>query len=308
MREIAEKTAADYLRDLRFVISAPFLLKKKPEPDLAGHPETAALLSALEEDAAPLLIWFADGPPRRLGHYFERLVVFWLRNLPSVEIIAANLPLYEEKRTIGEIDLLFRFENVLYHIELAIKFYLNTGNPTHAAAYVGPMVKDTLKRKLGRLYGHQLPLGQRLAKTPYREELGIAEVPHPFAFVKGMLFQPLAQGFADDLPPGISPECSQGIWCCIRELNEATPLDFTHYRILSRLGWISSPFQPEELTHGGLPQFSQEMAAHIDEIPTPHLAALYQGEREVLRLFVTPDNWLLSAREAHPDEALSDEG
>lgn len=96
----------------------------------------------------------------RLGKYVERFVAHQLAENTSVKVIAENLQIQEDKRTLGEIDFLIEQNGQTVHIETIYKFYLY--DPQFATneleCWIGPNKKDSLIEKLTKLRKKQLPL------------------------------------------------------------------------------------------------------------------------------------------------------
>ena len=284
------------LRDLEWVIASPFLLKDRPDPDLGQHPETNALLTRLRADPAPLLAHLAATPRLNLGRYFEQLVIFWLDNLPSVTLVGSNIPIFREKRSLGEIDLAFLFEGRARHWELAIKFYLNIGSPVDEADFVGPMQKDTLKRKLDRLYGHQLLLPAQAETAAVLTSLGLQDVTsHPW--IKGCLFYPYSTGATPAvLPERISEGGLKRPWLGRNKLAEVSLPAFVHFLILEKKRWLTPYFYPEETLTGEVPALLAAIDQAFARRRMPHLVHLMRDEgadslTSQGTFFITPEGW-----------------
>ena len=158
------------LRDLTWAINSQSLLTESP----------LARLDPSEVDPEHLRRFLEDDPSRRVGRYFERLVLYWLTHVRKVEVIASSLQIRDGNRTIGEIDLLFRDEQGrVTHWEIAVKFYLYLSSGTFIGShYIGPNAGDTFERKMERLFDHQLP----------RSITHFPEVEVRQALVKGRMF------------------------------------------------------------------------------------------------------------------------
>ena len=139
---------------LRWLVEAPPLLPCPSPCRDAGEllRREYQLDPGLPERAALRLQ--AHRPARRLGLLFEQWVGALVDASANLERVASNLPLRHQGRTLGELDLLVRDhrEGQLWHWELALKFYLGTGQ-----AWFGPNSHDTLDRKPRHLYEQQLP-------------------------------------------------------------------------------------------------------------------------------------------------------
>lgn len=106
----------------------------------------------------------------RLGIYFEQLLSFYFEYFPRFTLLAKNLQVNGQQRTLGEFDFIIhdKRDNKVKHIEAAVKFYLGHDNyrgkiNNNISRYnwhdwVGPNQKDTLAIKMRHLQEHQLPL------------------------------------------------------------------------------------------------------------------------------------------------------
>lgn len=94
-----------------------------------------------------------------VGKYAEQLLAAFFNQSEKFHLLANNLQLIAQKRTIGEVDfLLENCETKVYiHLEFAIKFYLKTTEDGEIK-YLGPKAKDSLKGKLKKLHEQQLQL------------------------------------------------------------------------------------------------------------------------------------------------------
>jgi len=99
---------------------------------------------------------------KRLGKLAENLFSVWLKNSKRYKIIFENLQIIENKKTLGELDvMLFDVINKEYiHLELITKFYLLNPEfkPNDIKAWVGPNRNDSLYDKVTKLKEKQLPL------------------------------------------------------------------------------------------------------------------------------------------------------
>ena len=145
-------------------------------------------LARLDHDPAPLLLHLEQRRGKRLGLYFESLWHFLLGEDPQTEVLATNLPVHENGRTVGEFDCLYycaRREQSI-HLELAVKYYL--GNPADGT-WLGPGCNDHLDRKLDHLLQQQIRLSRHSASQDLLAKLGATE-PALEIGLKGYLFSP----------------------------------------------------------------------------------------------------------------------
>jgi hypothetical protein len=95
-----------------------------------------------------------NGNPR-LGFLYQELCKRLFDDHPHYQMIAEEVQLQQDKRTIGAIDFLLKNteENRVEHWEVAIKFYL-----LKQGRWYGPNAKDRLDIKLSRMLEHQLTM------------------------------------------------------------------------------------------------------------------------------------------------------
>lgn len=274
--------AIQCVRDLTWAINSPSLIVDGPMVDPVDPRQV---------DAQHLAAYLDDFSGHRVGRYFERLVLYWLQHLRGVEIVAQSLQIRDGKRTIGEIDLLFRDEQGrLTHWEIAVKFYLHV---LHAHAlgshYIGPNVRDTFERKMERLFVDQLP----------RSERDFPDVEVRQAFVKGRMFYPPHEAVLDTTPKYLSPGHLRCEWIRAAEVAALHDGGDMAYRILKKPDWLSEQTAPR---HDSDLLSGEELAEHLKEHFAAHdrcvLVAQLEANSssdamldETQRMFVVPDHW-----------------
>jgi hypothetical protein len=239
-------------------------------------------LKQLEREPHALEEFMAAYLNRRLGHYFERLILFYLLHSPEprLTVLEHNYPIYQsikgQKVTLGELDFLLEQDERVLHLETAVKFYLGVtdANGTH---WIGPGLADRLDRKLAHLRDHQLPLSHAL---------DFARPIDPVFWVKGVLFHPCSEELP--LPPGIATHSTASHWLT---RSQAPEYINNEWIVLTKSRWL-----------GGADELTGEIR-NRKEILDLHAAPLTQvlmlqhkfSER---RLMVVPDDWPDRAREA----------
>lgn len=118
----------------------------------------------------------------------------YLKQSINFELLAANLQIHGEKKTLGELDYIVRnlqTDEVL-HIELACKFYLYDENAGEVAEqkWIGPNRKDSLYEKLEKLKHKQFPLLQTSETSKVLTSLGIPKPTSQELCLKALLFLP----------------------------------------------------------------------------------------------------------------------
>ncbi len=289
--------------DLKWIISSPFLTLQKPLPDFRDHPDTARILQRLADNPTLMTPHLAQMKRHNLGTYFETLVFYWLGELDDVQIITQNLQIRSQKKTFGELDLIFTYEDQIYHWELSIKFYANLGDPECERDWVGPLKKDNLGKKLDRMMDHQIPLlRSKEAQAVLAEwHLNTDEITSS-PFVKGILFHKNAQDCKDHKIPGrVAPNCLQSRWFHLHSIDEELLQKATHYSIIPKLQWMSGcnavTWQPFTKFN-----FQKDIQDRFDQTQRPLLVSFGQKDptthlvHELSLNFIMPDNWLRAPR------------
>ena len=218
-------TDAALRAELRWCLLGPVLLSTDL-PLLPLLPELSAWLESA--DLTP-----QHHAPSRLGRRFESHWAWALGGLPGWQLLAHEQQLRHGGRTLGAPDLLARHGEAIWHIELAVKFYLcqRGASGESLSDWVGPAGVDRLDRKLDRMRTHQLPLLERPEARDAMRALGLPLPTHRGAVLRGVLFSHWLQ----DHPR------AAGRWCGLSALPEA----LSCARLLHRREWLgASPAGP----------------------------------------------------------------
>ena len=152
---------------------------------------------------------------QKLGHLYEDALTSLIDASPTLERLARNLQIQEDKHhTLGELDFLLRETSTqkIIHLELAVKFYLAYQREDKSWIYPGPNARDNWHKKLQRLRTHQF----QLSRHPITNNLltgiyGIEQPPQVQHFVLGRLFQHIAATKAP-LPTLCTPSTTWNTW------------------------------------------------------------------------------------------------
>ncbi|MDD9892707.1 MAG: DUF1853 family protein [Gammaproteobacteria bacterium] len=279
----APSTAVDLtariVRDIEWVVgSQPLLLPPGDERFPSAEWFTQQLaelepqLQALKADPAACETLESSITPLRLGGYFEQLILWWLDNSENYEVLAHNLQVNSQGRTLGAFDLIVKnhLENTTEHWELACKFYLQDGDSSKIESWFGPARKDKLVEKYQHLLNHQIALSQHPDGFKKLAEQGW-EVDRHRIIVKGRLFGDFAR-----LPDEVNPDCLKG-WLSTANQYQSRendlPLQRQHWMSPIIAGDIAAPNADTAHRHGCL------------------CLVQIEGEREISRGFVVPDDW-----------------
>ncbi|WP_299096683.1 DUF1853 family protein [uncultured Winogradskyella sp.] len=176
----------------------------------------------------------------RLGKWIEVFTLFQLQQMDTVEILAENLQIKNNKQTIGEIDLLLLQNELPIHLEIAYKFYLYDDLQTYLNPldyWIGPNRNDSLSLKLKKLKDKQLPLLHKPETKTVLKTLGYES--HQFEqFVnfKAQLFLPYHnQNIAFDT---LNKACIKGFYI---HFNEIELFRSYQFYIPNKLDWLVEP-------------------------------------------------------------------
>ena len=230
--------------------------------------------------------------PRRLGHYAEYLIAYWLEHMQGLPT-HRNQQINVEGRSIGEFDLLFTQDQQAYWWEIAVKFYCYTDQRNGMSAWVGPNSKDNLQRKYEHLFDKQLQLNQNPDAQHFLESINHGNS-KAHAFFKGFVFEPLLDQTA--LETHINPDCPRGWHLPIKYIDEIPQLkSSTRFLRAPRQEWLAPVMRPPKTD--GL-KSHQQIINQIkqDQQHDTHMIIELLPDHdgwwvEQRRGFILPDSW-----------------
>jgi hypothetical protein len=253
------------VRDLAFALASPPLLCNWPAELTPDNPidlpsdqfwqahfqRYLPRLSALDADPTELNDMLGRLPTTRLGVRFEALLSFWLNDHSDhwhdFELLAQNIQLKDDKRTIGEVDFIIenKVTGEIEHWELSLKFYLGEAL-LKPFEWRGLNDRDTFGRKIKHTIERQFNVDQ--IDLPL---LGTKTIQKRRAIFKGRLFYPdrVNEILKESLTTWLHPHHLRGTWGYDLPQN-------TNWRRATRREWLTpepSPaaqIKPIYLIHG----------------------------------------------------------
>jgi len=259
--------------DLLWVVNSPsFVAGENVAPPM--H------LTAEMIDAEALNTFVATKKSHRVGHYFEALLHFWLACIRKVDMVGAGIQLRDGKRTIGEIDFLYRDEaGMLTHCEASVKFFLHHPRPD-TSHFPGPNATDNFERKITKLFEQQLSASE----TTY------PDVVQRHAFVKGIVFYHHDDALPAELPARMPTDHQRGRWLRACELDQLRGQEDVVGCIADKPHWLA----PAEATPlMDMPDLCDQMDEHFEGRAHPLMVSLRNpaSGTETERLFVVSNTW-----------------
>ena len=291
------------VRDLAWVMKSPTMSKAKtPEYPIFSDQDcddifAGALdkLHQLDKDPNPLLSYLEQLSSHRVGRYFEALIHFWLEHLTEFKDIASNLQIKDGKRTLGEIDFLFRGNKQIIHWETAVKYFLQLTPNCQEHEFIGPNTSDNLASKRERLFKKQLPRSTQENLNRELDNLTESDSIQRQAFVKGWLFYRELYETDNDCLSTLNPHHLRGFW--IRHHQEELPeqTEDALWAVLTKPYWLAPRLAPSSNGLLPRPKLIDLLQSHFSSRQTPILVAQLKpcdsGYLETLRGFIVQPQW-----------------
>lgn len=298
------------VRDLAWAMASPSLLAESlnvvsDDTCQALYKTNHDWLLELDEQPELLATTLEKNKSHRLGYYFEQLVAFWLKERIADDYFASHVRVFEDKRTIGEFDFLFKTSrsDALVHWETAVKFYLYYQAEDEKVWWYGPNAQDRLDIKLDRVFKHQLRLSDTFQGRALLQKKGFKSV-RAHTLFKGYLFYPVTSDWRNPqlLPDTIAPGHLKGWWTKINTFALPDHSKSDRWLVLPRLEWLAPKLVQQEQASNLMDtkQVIEYLRQHFGHRQQPLLLAqMVRGEnttwQEKSRGFVVssawPDQW-----------------
>lgn len=175
----------------------------------------------------------------RLGHQIEYVFKQLIEDSDTYEVILYNLPIRQEKRTIGEIDFILKnkINNQLLHVELTYKFYIiNPEIPEPVQSLIGPNRRDAFVAKMEKIKNVQYTLLHTVEgiKALNDRKIDHLKIEHQCCF-KAQLFKPYR---SQNVCLGIlNKKCLSGYWLRYDDFNSPEFANAQYY-MPTKSEWI----------------------------------------------------------------------
>ncbi len=224
----------------------------------------------------------------RLGKLVERFVSFEIQQNPSIQIIAENIQIQQDKITLGELDCLFLRNDKPIHLEIIYKFYVydKTAGTTEIEHWIGPNKRDSFVQKLTKLKEKQLPLLYSNQCKDYLQILNLksSEIEQQIYF-KAQLFVPfkdLGKEFSI-----VNNNCICGFYIYSKELEQFNDCKF---HIPTKHNWLVQPHT--NINWLNYKEFNEKLNIFITEQNAP-LCWLKKPNGQLQKFFVV---WWIAKR------------
>ena len=219
-----------------------------------------------------------------LGKRAERFLEDVLNQSDRYEVLASNIQIIENKRTIGELDFIVydNFKKQTIHLEQVCKFYVyDSSLYKDTDRWIGPNRKDSLQQKLDKLTSHQFPLLYHPITQNILLKLGIEpeNIIQQTCF-KAFCFLPLGATANEGLKD-INPSTAVGHYLSYNDFVELASQESQYY-IPKKIDWAITPeVQESWFTFS---QISEQLSSFNKEKRAP--LVWQKKDHEYLRFFV----------------------
>ena len=212
-----------HLNKIYWAIFSPSLLSYPFSANYIKDDEhKASVLMLLQElDAASNQVneYFSELGKMPMGKYFEQLLFYILNQDNRYERLLQNHQILEEKRTVGEIDLILKDTKTgeMEHWEIALKFYLQSQCSREHSEMIGPNAADNLARKIKKLTEYQLPIRSNLGDVGIRDTSQVSNK----LLLKGQFFYHISHTETCNIFPNhVNPAHESGWWCHLSQVEK----------------------------------------------------------------------------------------
>lgn len=166
-----------------------------------------------------------------LGKRVEYFFLLAIKASPEYELIANNIQINDENRTLGELDFIVKNlkTSKVLHIELMYKFYVYDPEfLQEMERWIGPNRKDSLLQKIEKVKTNQFPLLHTSETKKYLSSLDLSsEDIEQQLYFKATLFIP--EKFMNKEFPNINKQSIAGYWYHLEDFSKFDRSDLKFY-------------------------------------------------------------------------------
>ena len=287
------------LHNLRWYLHQADLIKAE---ELGSHTHTIS--NAIDSDsdnyAEQLIKRLEESPSHFLGSYVEQLWRHYIESSPRYQLLAHNLQVHDNGKTLGEFDFIVsdNISGEIIHQEIAAKFYLGLPKPDQTGClWFGPNNIDRLDIKVAHLTHKQLNLsGLQAAKNELKKR-DIHKVTTQ-CILRGRLFLPWN--------PKLNTQCKKldklaqhnydNLWMTLTEFKDYNSTNQVNVRfwLLEKQQWLSL-FTRNDTSIG-----YEDLIAKLEQLViNEHRGVMVKIKTEKgtaslnteTALFIVPDDW-----------------
>ncbi len=293
-----------HVRDLFWLIASPSPIKEYGVKGLPLLPsliqnnwvtENTDFFIQLDADPSALHAFLKERTSTRLGIYAEFLLHYFFEHSPYIQLILHNYQVIENKQTIGEVDFVIEYKGNIMHIELAVKYYLDTQQNDLLEHWIGPSGNDNLYKKIERVVTHQLPLG---SSPMFRKQTKIYAT--SYFWLRGVFFTNTTKEVSWK-----NPKANFGRFYTFNELPNEMIINSNH-KVLQRPHWMMdtkvSIDTMDDRHSFELPDSMEE----VQELINIHGALLVKCLETSNLFFIVSDEWTESYVSSTLPESIPD--
>lgn len=287
------------LHNLSWYLSQEDLIKAE-----ALGSNTHIVSNAIDTDsdnyAEQLLERLNQSPSHFLGSYVEQLWRHYIETSPRFQLLAHNLQIHGDGKTLGEFDFIVsdHVTGEFIHQEIAAKFYLGLPDPDQQRClWFGPNNIDRLDLKATHLKSKQLRLSELDAAKVALGNKNINTVTTQ-CILRGRLFlpwNPLLRKQCQELD-NITQHSQKDVWMTYSELEDYinTKPEGAQFWLLEKQQWLSL-FTRRDMSMGCEEILTKVEKLVINEHRGVMLKTKRKGKTGILNdetaLFVVPNDW-----------------
>jgi uncharacterized protein len=250
-------------------------------------------LNELNQNPIELIKLLEDQHDYRLGHRFETLLTYWFKHNGRHEVLAQNLQVQDNNRTIGEFDFIVKdhLSHKTQHWEVACKFYIGLGDTSQAQHWVGPMLKDRLDIKYHAMRSRQSKLSAHPAAKTQLKQLGISIDEH-ICLMKGRLFYPIHSP-TEARPNFVSSSHQHGQWARTDQFLEYFQSTNIQWQPLNKNQWMASQVYLPHHSYYTASSIVQYFLDRPQQLPLCVAGFLPEKstKQEISRVFLVAKDW-----------------